>query len=282
MKNLLIILFCLLFNGFSSKIYGQTSENTTNNFAVVSKGPINYRVNNTDGKKLHGYYKKGYNLTIYGDTNAIAYRADCDMDDDWSGANAGGTTQSSNSFESSFKCVFNPHTLYGTVLPGNKSGQKHYDELKNLGVGIGDLTITYKLNQKGKTIDSLIGVVFDRGPNNQPGESSVATCKKLAGNVDNNQYVYIIFPNSAKYIKQVIGTNAKTKALNRSPINSDFEKAYKLMIAEMDSSKKTSAKAALLNYLSQKPLLQNFDNATKLEKEQGRLQPGNNDRNINE
>ena len=37
-----------------------------------------------------------------------------------------GTTQYSNSFESANKCGFNPHNLYGTVLPGNTTGQNHF------------------------------------------------------------------------------------------------------------------------------------------------------------
>ena len=66
------------------------------------------------------------------------------------------TTQSSNSFESAYKCVFNPLNLFGTVLPGNKTGQTHFDRVKKLGVGIGDLTITYKLDKNNKPVDSII------------------------------------------------------------------------------------------------------------------------------
>ena len=148
-------------------MFGQTADNNPTNIPIISKAPVSYRVNET-GSILHGYYKKGYNLTIYGDSSAIGYRADCDKDDDWSGAKVGGTTQSSNSLESAYKCVFNPHNLYGTVLPGNKKGQNHFDNLKKPGVAIGDLTITYKLDKNNRPIDSVIGVVFDRGPHNQP------------------------------------------------------------------------------------------------------------------
>src|SRR5664279_2077208 len=111
MKNKILIFFCLPGSGYSSTIYGQTVENNSNNTNIVSKAPVSFRVNES-GSTLHGYYKKSYSLTIYGDTSAIGYRADCDEDDDWTGAKAGGTTQSSNSFESAYKCVFNPHTLY--------------------------------------------------------------------------------------------------------------------------------------------------------------------------
>lgn len=144
-KIILITVLILTLHHFS--MVGQTAENNPLNIPVVSKAPINYRIN-VSGSTLHGYYKKGYSLTIYGDTYSIGYRADCDKDDDWLGATVGGTTQSSNSFESTYNCVFNPHSLYGTVLPGNKTGQHHYDNLKKLGVGIGDLTITYKVDKK--------------------------------------------------------------------------------------------------------------------------------------
>lgn len=280
MKNLILIAMLLLF-GHTNLLFGQTLVNNNTNLPVVSNAPVSFRVNES-GSKLHGYYKKGYNLTIYGDSLAIAYRADCDKDDDWSGANVGGTTQSSNSFEVKYRCTFNPHNLYGTVLPGNKKGQNHFDKTKNLSVGIGDLTITYKLDNNNKPIDSIIGVVFDRGPHNQPGESSVATCNKFKTSLDNNQFVYIIFPNSAKYIKQVIGTIANTNTLNRNPTNSDFEQAYKLLFDEVSSNERKAMKEHLIEILSQIPILSNFDNATPSEKAKGKQKPKNNDRNLNQ
>jgi len=278
--HIIIIFSVVLFNGLSTTSFSQSIENEGNGISVVSRAPVSYRVN--DGKKLHGYYKKGYSLTIYGDSNAVGFRADCDEDDDWSGAKAGGTTQSKNSFETKFHCVFNPHTLYGTVLPGNASGQNHFDGAKKLGVGIGDLTITYKLDQHGNAVDSVIGVVFDRGPHNQPGESSVATRSKFKGNTDNNQFIYIIFPNSLKYLKQIVGTKANSNTLKRDPTNSDFEQAYKLMWDLSPTNIRKSAKDILLTSLSRIALVTNFDNATSQEKAKGKLKPGNDNRNLNE
>ena len=281
MKNANFMIVTLLVCAQPFILFGQTAENNTTNIPIVSKAPVSYRVNES-GSILHGYYKKGYDLTIYGDSSAIGYRADCDSDDDWSGANAGGTTQSSNSFESVFKCVFNPHNLYGTVLPGNNTGQNHFDNLKKLGVGIGDLTITFKIDKNNKLIDSVIGVVFDRGPHNQPGESSVATCNKFKNALDNNQFIYIVFPNTAKYVKQVIGTTTDGKALKRNPANADFEQAFKLMLNENSANVRNVMKENLINLLSQISVLSNFDNATAQEKADGKLKPKNNNRNLNE
>lgn len=280
MKNLILIAMALFWGG-TNLLFGQTSENNSDNVPVVSNAPVSFRVNES-GSKLHGYYKKGYNLTIYGDSSAIGYRADCDRDDDWSGATVGGTTQSANSFESVFKCVFNPHNLYGTVLPGNNKGQNHFDKLKKLSVGVGDLSITYKLDKNNNPIDSIIGVVFDRGPNNQPGESSVATCNKFKTSLDNNQFIYIVFPKSAKYLKQVIGTKPNTHILKRNPTNADFKQAYELMLKEIDINKRKEMQEKIIKLLSQIPVLSNFDNATPQEKAEGKLKPKNNDRNINE
>lgn len=262
-------------------LFGQTAENNPKNIPVISKAPISFRVNES-GSTLHGYYKKGYSLTIYGDTSSVGYRADCDEDDDWSGAIVGGTTQSSNSFESVYKCVFNPHILYGTVLPGNKKGQRHWDNLKKIGVGIGDLTVTYKLDKNNNPIDSVIGVVFDRGPHNQPGESSVATCNKFKTSLDNNQFIYIIFPNTAKYVKQSIGTKSDGKTLKRTPTNTDFEQAYKLMLADKLSNVRNQTKENIVSTLSSILIITDFDNATAQEKAKAKLKPKNNDRNINE
>lgn len=281
MKNKVLIFFYLLVCGPFSSIYGQTVESNSNNIPIVSMAPVSYRVNES-GSTLHGYYKKGYNLTIYGDSSAIGYRADCDKDDDWSGATVVGTTQSSNSFESTYKCVFNPHNLYGSVLPGNKTGQNHFDGVKKLGGGIGDLTITYTLDKNNTPIDSIIGVVFDRGPHNQPGESSVAICNKFKSALDNNQFIYIVFPNSAKHIKQIIGTKADNKTLKRDPTNDDFEQAYKMMCNQISANDRNVAKDKLLNMLSQITLITNFDNATTQEKAQGKLKEKNNDRNLND
>lgn len=278
MKKLIFIVTLLSVQ--TSLVFGQTADNTTN-IPIVSSAPISFRVNES-GSILHGYYKKGYNLTIYGDNSAIGYRADCDKDDDWSGATAGGTTQSGNNFESVFNCVFDPHKLYGTVLPGNKSGQNHFDKLKNQTVGVGDLTLTYKLDKNNKPVDSIIGVVFDRGPHNQPGESSVAICDKFKSSLDNNQFIYIVFPNTAKYVRETIGTKQNTNKLKRNPINLDFEQAYKLMLNENAINKRTEMQKDLLKLLSQSAILSNFDNATPQEKAAGKLKPKNNDRNLNE
>jgi hypothetical protein len=281
MKNRIIILLALTVCGQCSLLFAQTAESNSTNIPIVSKAPVSYRVNES-GSILHGYYKKGYNLSIYGDSYTIGYRADCDMDDDWSGANAGGTTQSSNSFESTYKCVFNPHNLYGTVLPGNKAGQNHFDNLKKLGVGIGDLTITYKLDMNNEPTDSVIGVVFDRGPHNQPGESSAATCNKFKNTLDNNQFIYIVFPNTAKYVKQIIGTKTNTNTLKRNPTNGDFDQALKLMLDEKTSKDRNVMKKNLIKHLSQISILSNFDNATAQEKTTGKIKAKNNDRNLNE
>lgn len=281
MKNRILLFIALICIVHNSTLFGQTADNNPKNIPVVSKAPISYRVN-VSGSILHGYYKKGYSLTIYGDTSSIGYRADCDKDDDWSGAEVGGTTQNGNIFERKFSCVFNPHILYGTVLPGNEKGQYHYDSLKKLGVTIGDLTITYKLDKNNNPVDSVIGVVFDMGPHNQPGESSVATCNKFQTSLDNNQFIYIVFPNTAKYIKQVIGTKTNSNALNRNPVNTDFEQAYKLMLDEESARVRNLTKEDLINTLTQIPVMSNFDNATAKEKAEGKLKAKNNDRNLNE
>jgi hypothetical protein len=276
----LIFIFLTLLCGHISLVFGQTANDTTN-IPILSSAPISFRVNES-GSILHGYYKKGYNLTIYGNNSALGYRADCDKDDDWSGATARGTRQTKNNFESVFNCVFDPHKLYGTVLPGNNIGQNHYDKLKNQAVGVGDLTLSYKLDKNNKPIDSIIGVVFDRGPHNQPGESSVATCDKFKSSLDNNQFIYIVFPNTAKYVKETIGTKPNTNKLKRNPTNSDFELAYKLMLSEIEINKRIEMQKNILKSLSQIAILSNFDNATPQEKAEGKLKPKNNDRNLNE
>ncbi len=280
MKNQIFFIVALIVCGQSSLLFAQTAGSNSTNIPIVSSAPVSYRVNES-GSVLHGYYKKGYNLSIYVDSSTLGFRADCDMDDDWSGANAGGTTQSSNSFESTFKCVFDPHNLYGTVLPGNKTGQNHFDNLKKLGVGIGDLTITYKLDKNNIPIDSVIGVVFDRGPHNQPGESSAATCNKFMNALDNNQFIYIVFPNTSKYVKQIIGTT-NINVLKRNPTNADFDQAFKLMLNENTANNRNVMKENLIKFLSQIPILSYFDNATAQEKAEGKLKPKNNDRNLNE
>ena len=274
---IIIIFFCVQLN----VLIGQTVKDNKQNIPVVSTAPISFRVNES-GTTLYGYYKKGYNLTIYGDKDAIGFRADCDEDDDWSGAKVQGTTQSSNSFESSFRCVFDPHSLYGTVLPGNKKGQNHFEAFKNLSVGVGDLTMTIKLDKNNKPLDSVIGVVFDMGPQNQPGESSVAICKRFKSALDNNQFIYIVFPNTVKYLQKVIGTKLNSKVLMRNPVNADFEQAYKLMLSESSIGKINDSKEKLLTLLSQIPVLSNFDNATQQEKADGLLQEKNNNKNCNE
>ena len=281
MKIKILVFFCIFVRGHFFTIYGQTTESNLNNMNIVSKAPVSFRVNES-GSILHGYYKKRYSLIIYGNASAIGYRADCDKDDDWSGAIVGGTTQSSNSFESTYKCAFNPHTLYGSVLPGNKTGQNHFDGVKKLGVRIGDLTITYKLDNNNKPVDSIIGVVFDRGPHNQPGESSAATCTKFKSALDNNQFIYVVFPGSVKYVRQIIGIKTDNKTLKRSPTNADFEQAYKLMSSESSEKDRNITKENLINILSQIPSVTNFDNATVQEKAEGKLKAKNNDRNLNE
>lgn len=280
MKKIILVITALVAWG-GEVTSGQTATANPQNIPVVSKAPVSYRVN-VSGSKLHGYYKKGYDLTIYGDSSAIGFRADCDLDDDFSGANPGGTTQTSNSFESTFKCVFNPHDLYGTVLPGNNNGQKHYDRCNALGVRPGDLTITYKLDRNNTPIDSIVGVVFDRGPHNQPGESSVAVCKRFKTPLDNNQFVYIVFPNTARYVKQVIGIKADNRTLRRNPTNDDFKQAFTLMLQERDATGRTAMKHRLTELLTPITIVSNFDNATAKEKAEGKLKPKNNDRNLNE
>jgi len=275
----LTLMFYLSINLFSINSFGQTIKN---NLQTISIAPVNYRVNESDGATLHGYYKKGYNLTIYGDTSAIGFKADCDMDDDWSGAKVQGTTQNTNTFETRFNCKFDPNKLYGTVMPGNDSGQHHYDGFNRVGAGVGDLTVTYRVNKDGRAIDSLIGVVFDRGPQTQPGESSLATVKKLGGNTGNDEYIYIIFPNSAKYLKKVVGTKSNGVSLTRSPTNADFEQAFAIMNSEKSAYLRKSTKETLLSTLSQIPIVTNFDYATKEEKAKGMTEAANDNRNVNE
>jgi hypothetical protein len=282
MKNKILI-FKLLIIVFTINIdfFAQTLTQNEAKIPSVSKAPICYRVNDNKNA-LHGYYKKEYSLTIYGDSNAIAFRADCDEDEDWSGAITEGTTQATNSFESTFHCTFNPNILFGTVLPGNKTGQNHWDKMKNLGIGIGDLTITYQLDKNNKLIDSVIGVVFDRGPQCQPGESSVAVCKKFKNHLDNNQFIYIVFPNSAKYLQQTIGMKKDNISLSRTPTNIDFEKAFLLMSEEKANGLRMQSNYKLYHALSSIGVIFNFDNASEQEKSNGMLKPKNNDRNINE
>jgi len=248
---------------------------------IVSKAPVCYRVNESK-TVLHGYFKKGYDLTIYGDILALGYRADCDMDDDWSGATVAGTTQASNSFESTFHTVFNPHILFGTVLPGNKTEQHHFDGLKKANVGTGDLTITYKLDSNHVPIDSVVGVVFDRGPQNQPGESSVATCNRFQKGLDDSRFVYIVFPNSARFVKQIIGTKPDNRTLIRNPENADFESAFQLMIREDSTNNRLTMLRNLVKILALSAIVGNFDNPTKEEKDWGLQQPKNEDKNQNE
>jgi hypothetical protein len=275
-----LTLFPFIFLVYSN-LLAQTVDDTLTKIPVVSKAPVSYRIN-VRGSVLHGYYKKGYDLTIYGDSLAVGFRADCDKDDDWSGAKAHGTTQSSNSFESAFRCEFNPHVLYGTVLPASQKRQNHFDKLKQLGVETGDLTLTYKLDEHNKPIDSVIGVVFDRGPQNQPGESSVATCNRFKTALDNNQFIYIVYPNTAQYLKQIIGVKPDNRTLERNPTNVDFEQAFKLMLLAHDAEKRDDTAKKLLQWLSQIKIVTNFDNATAQERTEGKLKPKNNYRNINE
>lgn len=275
-----LTLFSFIFLVYSN-LLAQTVDDTLIKIPVVSKAPVSYRIN-VRGSVLHGYYKKNYDLTIYGDSLAVGFRADCDEDDDWSGAKAHGTTQSSNSFESAFRCEFNPHVLYGTVLPASQKGQNHFDKLKQLGVETGDLTLTYKLDEHNKPIDSVIGVVFDRGPQNQPGESSVTTCNRFKTALDNNQFIYIVYPNTAQYLKQIIGVKPDNRTLERNPTNVDFEQAFKLMLLAHDAEKRDDTAKKLLQWLSQIKIVTNFDNATTQERTEGKLKPKNNDRNLNE
>lgn len=280
--NIILCSVIFLF-GLSHDYFAQKNIPISDSLSIISFAPVKYRVNTSDGKSLHGYFNKHYSLNIYGNENIIGYRADCDMDDDWSGAVVQGTTQASNSFESKYSCVFNPHILYGTVLPGNKSGQSHFDNTRHLGVDIGDLTLTYKLDSKGKIIDSIIGVVFDCGPHNQPGESSVATCKSLQVVYDNNAFIYFVFPNSRKYLVQLIGIFPDGNQLIRNPTNEDFIQAFELMKA--DGSKNTIIRdrlqAKLMGFLILEANIERFDNPTIEEKSEGLKMPKNNDRNSN-
>lgn len=268
--------------GFVANASAQTLIENPTNLKVVSSAPVSYRVNKKVGTKsvLHGYYKKGYNLTIYGDSSAIGFRADCDKCDDWSGAKVEGTTQDKNSFEGRMKCRFNPHELYGTVLPGGK-GMNHYEGTKKLGVSDGDLTITYRVDKSGKTIDSVIGVVFDRGPHNQPGESSVKARRDLGGNTDNNEYIYVVFPNTARHLKEVIGVKSGD-SLKRDPTQADMQQAYALMNRQQSASARKATKEALLSALSTIPIMNNFDFATPEEKAKALQQAPNDNRNLNE
>ena len=270
------VLYFVCFEGPSA-----LAQESVSDTQKVSKAPVCYRVNESK-TILHGYYKKGYDLTIYGDSFALGFRADCDMDDDWSGATVAGTTQASNSFESTFHTVFNPHFLFGTVLPGNKSGQNHYDGLTKSKAGVGDLSITYKLDSNHVPIDSVVGVVFDRGPQNQPGESSAATCNRFQNGLDGSRFLYIVFPNSARFVKQIIGTKPDNRTFIRSPENADFELAFQLMIREDSTMKRRTTHRKLIKTLAQSDIIENFDNPTKQEKDWGLLQPKNEDKNQNE
>lgn len=278
-KVIIFLIFVALGNCFLT--YGQSVENVPNSISIVSKAPISYRVNVTSNK-LHGYYKKKYDLTIYGDSLIMAFRADCDKDDDWSGATPGGTTQTGNSFETSYHIEFNPHILYGTVLPANQRGQNHFDGLMRNGAGTGDLTMTYKVDKNNKVVDSIIGVVFDHGPQNQPGESSVAVCKKFGISLDSNQFLYIIYPRSSKYVKQVIGLKSNGKDLKRKPTNTDFWTAFKMMSRESSATDIQVKQKSLLDLLLTIKIINEFDHATAQEKKEGLLCPKNNDRNLNQ
>ncbi len=128
----------------------------------------------------------------------------------------------------------------------------------------------------------MVGVVFDFGPHNQPGESSAATCNKLKGNADNNQYIYIVFPDSYRYLKQLIGTKGNSEGLKRNPTNTDVKQAYALMNRQRSATGRKATKEVLLWTLSDIPVVQSFDNATPQEKAWGRQQPSNNNRNLND
>jgi hypothetical protein len=270
------VLYVVCFEGYSA-----LAQESVSDTLKVSKAPVCFRVNESK-TVLQGYYKKGYDLTIYGDSIALGFRADCDMDDDWSGATVAGTTQASNSFESTFRTVFNPHYLFGTVLPGNKSGQHHFDGLKKAKAGVGDLTITYKLDSNHVPIDSVVGVVFDRGPQNQPGESSVATCNRFQKGLDDSRFLYIVFPNSARFVKQVIGTKSDGRTLIRNPENADFESAFLAMCNADSLNNRLTLHRSLIKSLSLVATVKNFDNPTKEEKDWGLQQPKNDNKNQNE
>lgn len=251
---------------------------------LLSKAPVKFRINQNGGSELYGYFNKPYSLSIYGNDNVIGFRADCDLDNDWSGAIVKGTTQSSNSFENFYSTIFNPNLLYGTVIPGNKVGQNHFDATRNAGLRPGDLSITYLLDSHSKIMDSIIGVVFDYGPQTQPGESSVATFKQIRSISDANSYVYIVFPNSRKYLQQTIGITLPNQQLNRVPTNEDFIKAYELMKSTEQEfiHQRISLQKLIIEHLLKSPKIEDFDNPTEIERTKSLALPKNNDRNSNE
>ena len=257
---------------------------------IVSSAPVKYRVNESNGKTLHGYFNKGYNLNIYGNSSVAGFRANSDGDNDWSGAKAGGTTQSSNSFETKYGVSFNPNILYGTQLVGNGVGQNHFDGLNGIGAGTGDLTITFKIDNQGKVINNIYGVVFDRGPNTQAGESSIAANQQLKVRNDDNMFVFMVFPGSRKYLEQQVGLDGKGKML-RSPTNADIATAYNTMTSTDFANSKgqgtqlqiqnTNMFWSVFHKLTSEAMISNFDKPTKQEKEYGKIQPANNYRNAN-
>ncbi|MCA6468806.1 MAG: hypothetical protein IM591_00265, partial [Chitinophagaceae bacterium] len=270
---------------------------------LITTTPVRYRVN-VSGSTLHGYFKKGYNLDVYStqlknptsnSTEAmVAFRADSDVNEDWSGASSVGTTQSGSAVEGKYGPGFNPDNLNLLTLPGNKKGQSNYDAFRSLGTSVGDLYLAMHLDKKGELSKKIIGIVGDFGPNSQPGEQSPSANKGLLNNANGsgeNNVIYIVFPGTAKYWEDLVGKNLKGK-LNRVPSNQDFQNAFnkffnkyfsnnlksgtELMFKNSEMFQKTID--ILINEKSRKF----YDEATTEEKKNALKLPKNNTRNSND
>jgi RHS repeat-associated protein len=269
---------------------------------LISSAPVKYRVNQS-GSKLHGYYPKGYNSNIYASalTNptsesiqsfVIGYRADADVNIDWSKADAHGTIQSGSAIESKYGVAINPENVNLVTIPGNDKGQSHFEAMKAKGVTSGDLAVSLRIGAGGTVSQTAAAIIGDYGPQSQPGEQSPAANRSLGyknGTGDNN-IIYLVFPGTSKYLEAAIGTDKKGHLL-RSPTNEDINKAYNSFRKDFfaDANGKgtatqinnTKAYRTLLGRLQGESSKKLYDEAdpSKREKQNALQQPPNNNRN---
>jgi RHS repeat-associated protein len=270
---------------------------------VISSAPVRFRVNVPGTRSApYGYFPKGYNCDIYSSrlsqpTSAsvvksiVGYRADADKNADWSGATAEGTTQSGCAIERKYGVTIDPNMVNLVTIPGNDIGQNHFKALKGEGVSSGDLAVTMKITKEGNMLvaPSLVG---DYGPQSQPGEVSASTMSALGikSESDNNCFIYMVFPGTAKYLESSIGTD-KDGNLLRSPTNADINNAYNTFRKEFFADENgngtdtqranTSIYQLLLKKLKEGNTSTNYDNATDVEKRKALTEPKNDDRNKN-
>ena len=140
----------------------------------ISIAPVKYRVN-TSKTKLHGYYNKGYNMSVYSVSSpilAVGFRSDSDINEDWSHVKTGKgkTNKKGNKIEGKYgKIGWDPSKLNLLTIPGNNPGQNHFDGFQDAKVSMGDLYFAQVIGKDGSPGNSVVGVVGDVGPNTQPG-----------------------------------------------------------------------------------------------------------------